>query len=297
MLQKYAGFFVSLPLCITIGSRIVEQPNAAIAQTLESLPQNQASDCNPELVECAHRGLTRFAWSAQPIPHLISPRRTKILNPQPLIRWLPIAGASDYTVILEGEGLSWQAQTATTQLRYTGGMPLKPSGVYEVIIEADTGASSEDEPIHPGGIAFEVLTSAEQEVIATQVEKLAGDTRAIADLYLANRLVAEGIAQLEQLWQTAPSASLALRLGNLYFEQLFLPTIAEEYYQQALEQELSLAQQAIALVKRGQVRAVMHDSAGAIDFWQQAQVIYSRLGNVNQVEALARWIEEEQEFL
>ncbi|MGB0560314.1 MAG: hypothetical protein ACPGVO_00725 [Spirulinaceae cyanobacterium] len=271
--------------------------------TKQLLSQTAAdSGCNPQLVDCAHRGL-RFAWSEQPIPYLVSPRRTRMLNSRPLIRWLPVAGASQYTITVTGEGLEWQAQTPDTQLPYSGA-PLEPGGEYRVIIETDTGASSLDEPSHPGGIAFAVVTVSEREAIAAQAQVLGEDVGAIAQLYLDNGLLAEGIAQLEMLWaqqraSQLPNSQIALHLGNLYFEQLLLPTLARNWYETALVQTETLdpREQALALAQLGHVWAVMHDSERAIAYWQQAQQVYAALGDASQVQRLQDYIEEEQELL
>ncbi|NEO87033.1 MAG: hypothetical protein F6J87_22655 [Spirulina sp. SIO3F2] len=277
------------------------QPQECAPGLLGCPPRNRA--CHPDVIACPDRGSNRFDWLAQPIPYVVSPRRTQILEPQPILRWLPVPGARQYNVILQGEGLHWQVETTETAIQYNGDTPLIPGGNYQVIIEADTGESSLDEPDHLGGVSFELLTTQAQQDFRHQLQQLQADPatgpEAIANLYLTHGLLAAGITQLEALWQTQPTSARAIQLGNLYFEWLFLPTLAQPYYEQALtlSGDTPSLEQAVILTQLGHVRAVMHDAEGAIVYWRSAQAVYKTLGDAEQIEQLETYIEQEKALL
>lgn len=300
----YCSWLISLPLLTLSTIPIGGHPAIAQLQPQDCIPglpncQPRNTTCHPEIIECPDRG-NRFNWREQAIPYGVSPRRSKVLKPRLLLRWLPVPNATQYTVTLQGEGLAWQVQTHDTQIRYTGESALQPGGEYELAIEADTGESSWDEPSHLGGVTFQMLTDAERDAFenALQAQQANPSTQPldIANFYLIHGLIAEGITQLEALHQEQPTATLAIQLGNLYFEWLLLPTVAEDYYQQALaiaEPRLTPLEEAQVLTQLGHAQAVMHDSAAAIQYWLQAQVIYQMLGNLKEVEALEPMVADE----
>jgi hypothetical protein len=201
-----------------------------------------------------------------------------------------VEGATHYTVILEGPGISWQVDKITaTELQYTGDVPLEPGQSYQFFVEAETGAASWDEPAHSGGTGFTVVTGDEQEAIATAMADL---NQAIADpqirqqhqadLYIEQGFITAGIALLEDLWQHDPSPELAVRLGNLYFGWLLLVEPSETYYRAALESTAAAPTlaRAVALAQLGHLAVVKQDDEGAIVFWQQAQTVYRALGEM-----------------
>src|SRR5512145_393175 len=43
-------------------------------------------------------------------PRVVAPRKTKLLNPRPTLRWTPVAGATSYKVIVRGQNARGQNQ-------------------------------------------------------------------------------------------------------------------------------------------------------------------------------------------
>lgn len=289
MLKFTPALILTLTLCA---------PAASLAQPLDPAAQFQIQatepECPPDLAGCPVRG-DYFTWLNKPIPYTLSPRRSKIFTTQPLLRWLPVEGATSYTVILEGPGVDWRVENITaTEIQYSGDVPLQPGDSYQFFVEADTGAVSWDEPAHSGGVGFAVLTPAEATAISASLTELQGaladqyTPQQEADLYIEAGLITPGIALLEKLWREDPSPELAVRLGNLYFGWLFLVEPSEQYYQAALAQTdaAPTLARAIALAQLGHLSAVKQDYEGAIAFWQQAQSVYRALGDAHRVTEL-----------
>lgn len=268
-------------------------PTSSLAQPFDPAAQFQIQAtkpaCPPDLVGCPTRG-DYFTWLNKPIPYVLSPRRSKVLTTQPVLRWLPVEGATHYTVILEGPGIRWQVDEITaTELQYTGDRPLAPGQSYQFFVEAETGAVSWDEPAHSGGLGFTVVTGEEAAAIASAIahlETAIADPQIRqqhqADLYIEQGFITAGIALLEDLWQRNPSPELAVRLGNLYFGWLLLVEPSETYYRAALEptEAAPTLARAVALAQLGHLAVAKQDDEGAIASWQQAQTVYRALGEM-----------------
>lgn len=274
-------------------------PSIALYQIQETRPK-----CDPKLPQsrCPHRRDNNwFTWTTTSLPYIVSPRMDRLMNSQPLLRWLPAEDATSYAVSLHDVSGTeiWSATTSETQIQYPGEPVLQPGGIYEVVVKADTGASSANERLKES-IAFTVLTTAEREEIQTLVaQETSSDpttrTLNIANLYVSRGLVNEAIALLEEQWQTEPNAALAARLGNLYFGWLRLVQPAEGYYQQALELATDESlERAVTLQQLGYVESVKNDPEQAIAFWEAAIAVYEGLGDRAAVEKLRDAIHHEQ---
>lgn len=121
----------------------------------------EQKQCSPGTYKCPHRG--DIAWT-EGIPYIISPRRTALLNKQPILRWNAVIGAKSYTVSVEGDNVNWTKQVSDTQLVYPGEQPLQPGGRYLLTIVADTGATSMEEPVKPGGLNFSLLDATQSQL-------------------------------------------------------------------------------------------------------------------------------------
>lgn len=197
-------------------------------------------ECTEGTYKCPHRG-DEIAWTDE-IPYIISPRRTAILDDKPMLRWNPVPGAKSYTVNVEGEGVNWTTQVSATQIVYSGQPPLKPGSHYRLSVVADTGASSVDEPVSPGGLNFKRLDTDRAKLVQVAAAKIAqqkwtdeAKALALANLYTKNGLIADAIATLEKLInsgvQTAP---IYRTLGELYLDYLGLVPQASVYYSKAV---------------------------------------------------------------
>jgi hypothetical protein len=74
------------------------------------------------------------------------------------LRWNPVAGATSYKLSLRENGakLNWEMTVSGTEAVYPGEPALKPGVRYRLIVEANTGASSET-PVVEGDTEFRLL--------------------------------------------------------------------------------------------------------------------------------------------
>jgi hypothetical protein len=242
------------------------------------LEASEQADC-PGIIECPHRG-DELAWNTAQIPYIISPRRTKLLNNKPMLRWNPVPGAKSYRVSVEGEGVNWTTQVSNTQVVYAG-EPLKPGGYYLLIVESNTGASSLDEPVKPRGLHFSLLDEDRAQrvrIAAKQIaqQKWPDQTKALmlTNLYIKNGLISEAIERLEALaaggLETAP---IYRTLGDLYLNYLAVVPQAGDYYLKSvkLADPEDVETRTAVLHELGQVQAALGNRDEAIRWLTQAQ--------------------------
>ena len=176
------------------------------------------------------------------IPFIISPRRTKLLNLLPTLRWNAVPSASRYAVslIVDEEDVLWETQVEGTEVVYSGESPLESGVDYLLMIEANTGASSLED--NSPGLGFSLLDENEATVVREAVEQLvkldlADETKslALAHLYRVHDLKAEAIAILEALEkQGSRTAAIYRTLGDLYLD-VGLNPLAQSYYLRATQ--------------------------------------------------------------
>lgn len=207
----------------------------------------EQAECTPGTYKCPHRGDV-IAW-LEGIPYIISPRRTAILNDKPTLHWNAVPGATSYTVSVEGvsaEGELLENRTKEvrgTRIDYLDKQPLKPGVSYLVMVEANTGASSLDEPVRPGGLRFSLLDADKAQSVQAEAQQISqqewtdeAKALALAHLYTKNGLIADAITTLEKLVgsgvQTAPIYNT---LGELYLNYLALVPQARDYFLKSAE--------------------------------------------------------------
>lgn len=205
------------------------------------------SQCDPNLYQCP----TRSEIEEIPdIPYIITPRRTYLLNDRPSFRWNRVEGATSYTVSLmeidEAAGTFqklWSQSSTETAIDYPADAPsLKPEVEYLLMVETDTGASSQTERI-PGGVGFRLLEADRiQEILAdlVQIEEENLDPTAkalaIASLYVENGAIAAAVRHLEETAESRmTTAPIYAGLGKLYGEYLALPRQGSEFDCQAID--------------------------------------------------------------
>lgn len=263
------------------------------------------NDCNKNLIRCPDRGDDKIAWNNAPIPYIISPRRTQLLGNKPTLRWNPVAGATSYKLsILENRAkLNWEMTVNGTEAVYPGEPALKPGVKYRLIVEANTGVSSES-PLSEGDTEFRLLDEKEVDAvkeavgaIEQQVPNAASQKLAIAQVYLSANLIAEAIETLESLpaagVETAP---IYRRLGELYRERSQLMPQAEIYYKKAIDtakpddiEELTEARYGLA-----QVYSSMRNYPEAIRYLKLAKEGYQSFGDLPMVEKIEKQLQDAQ---
>ena len=173
-------------------------------------------------------------------PLVLSPRKTKLLSSNPVLRWTAVEGVPAYTVIVRGSNLQWVSQVhSATEIAYPKNAPqLEPGVDYKLIVETTHQSSTRE----PGlGLGFSILQSAERKnvlALEKQIEDLGvGDSPTqflIAHLYADHGLKAEAIQKLQVISQEFKVAAVARLLGDLYIN-VGLTRQAEASYLNAID--------------------------------------------------------------
>ncbi|MEQ8970743.1 MAG: tetratricopeptide repeat protein [Coleofasciculus sp. C1-SOL-03] len=253
----------------------------------------EQTECSPGTYKCPHRG--DIAWNNR-IPYIITPRRTAILTDKPLLRWNGIPEAHHYTVTLEGDGIEWTTQVRDTQITYPGEPPLQPGGDYMLIIEADTGESSLDEPPLPGGLNFSRLDEQQAQQIQTQANRITqqpwnqtAKALALATLYSKHSLHTKAIATLDSLIADGvESAAIYRKIGDRYFYHLILPAQAKPYYTKAIELSHTndIEEKTHAQYHLGRIETALGNPNQAKHWFSLALQGYQTLGYSEQIQEL-----------
>lgn len=174
------------------------------------------------------------------IPFLISPRRTTVLDQQPLLSWNPIAGANSYTVQVIGPDVHWVTEVQDSNVQYPGFPAFVEGGIYDVVVESDNGFSSQldDGAINSG---FTFVYPEDRQFILEQLsiidsKDLSPEAKALtrAYLYIDESFLSEAILELESLVLSESEVqSVYHDLGNIY-RYIGLNILAKERYEQAL---------------------------------------------------------------
>lgn len=220
------------------------------------------------------------------IPYIISPRRTLVLNPLPTLKWNVVPGASRYTLsLLADEDVIWQTQLRETLAVYPGEPPLESDVDYLLMIEANTGASSQEENLPDLG--FGLLGENEAQRVSEGVVQLVNldlaqeaKSLALVHLYSGYELKAEAIATLEALLNKGSQTAAVYRiLGDLYLE-IGLNLLAESRYLRAIELAAADVEgQALAAASLAKVYEAIANTQEVIHWLTQARNRYQILGD------------------
>ncbi len=239
------------------------------------------------------------------IPYLISPRRTLILSATPTFRWNPVVGATQYTIqISNAQGIVWQTQVKETQVTYPGAPVLQPGVPYTVVIQTNTGKSSQSDTGNP----FLRLRETDAKVVQSEISLInqsdfGPEIKALklAEYYTAYevpeptaygltdktaksyRLSADAIAILESsLKQGKPSPLFYRMLGDLYYYHTGVMRPAEQAYLAAIEQVQSLEdleEWSLATAGLAELYEVTQDLQSAIIWYSQARTGFTFLND------------------
>lgn len=218
-------------------------------------------------------------------PQVLSPRKTKVMNARPLIRWTAVQGATGYTVAVRGGNVNWSASAGSVlELAYPESAPaLAPGTGYKVTITAG-GRSSDEEVI--AGLGFTVLKPDEAQPVRNAESRVralglshSATTLLTANVYAGHGLEAEAIELLSAAAQTEPA--LVRLLADEYLK-VGLNRQAEQSYRQALslsQQASDVEGQAAAQRGLGLIYEGLGDQVQAVSWLQQALAGYQRLGD------------------
>ena len=289
--------------CADLGIKSIKAGENQLNSCL--LASKKKPECNTNVLRCPDRGDDQVAWNNAPVPYIISPRRTQLLENKPTLRWNPVAGATSYKLSLRENKtkLNWELTVAGTEAVYPGEPALKPGVKYRLIVEANTGASSET-PVVEGDTEFGLLDEGEIQrvkdavgAIDQQVPNESAKKLAISNIYLSTNLIAEAIETLESLPKSGVETPPIYRtLGDLYRENLQLMPQAEVYYKKAIGtakpddiEELTEAHYGL-----GQVYSSMRNNLEALRYLKLAKEGYQTLGNVEMVENIGKQLQDVQ---
>ncbi len=233
------------------------------------------------------------------IPYIISPRATKLLGREPILRWNTVPGATNYSVSVNGGKINWKIETSSTDLVYSG-EPLKPEETYLLIVETDNERASTEEDIP--GLGFSLLNENEAVHLQKSVNRLLelelsneAESFAQAQIYAGQGLFAEAILILEKMTESGNQrTAVYYTLGNLY-QQIGLTRFAETHYLEAIELANiaeNLEEQAIAKQGLGETYIEIGNVDEAIKWLKAAKECFEILGDAKSVAQLEQRIRE-----
>lgn len=256
------------------------------------------SECEPGIVECTPRG-DELLWDETKIPYIISPHRTRLLDPNPIFRWNSVGENVSYQVsLLENGREIWSSGAeaiSVTEIQYPG-QDLAPGKNYALEVYASNGSSSFDTPKLPAEMGVTLLDeteAAEVRELADQIQNSAlnEDAKALAvsQLYLDRMLVAEALIKLDSVVERGTeNAAIYRRVGEIYWRYLGIAPAAKDYYYRALSQiqENNLEEESKILYELGNIEASLQDYSRAIELLIDAKTKYTNLGNLEKAEEL-----------
>jgi len=172
-------------------------------------------------------------------PIVVTPRRTKILDTQPVIRWVPPAGVTTGVVTISGPGVSWTRTVTDTTVPYPADAPgLMRGRTYRVVVAAGGRSSDED---GQAGTGFSPALDDEVAPIAAarQAIQRLGVPREptallIARLYASKGFFADAIGQLEELATRSDEPVFSRELAGCYVS-VGLNRLAVDLYARAFD--------------------------------------------------------------
>ena len=233
---------------------------------------------------------------------------TQVVEAQPLLRWHPVAGATQYQVqVFQGDRLVWQENVQAPQVVY-GGEPLESGQRYQLIIEAITVEGRVDR----SRLLLRRLSAMAREQVAANIAQLERSTLEAEALAIAQSrlylevaeplteppegagLVWRAIDQLEPMVVGSQTPWVHRLLGDLYV-QVGLLEQARVRYEQVLGLTRvtgDVASRAAAWVGLANLAAAGGDRVGARQRLQWARINYRVLGDEEQVAQIDQWLQK-----
>lgn len=232
---------------------------------------------------------TRNWLIAGTFPQVLSPRKTKVLSLQPVLRWTPVAGSTSYKITVRGGGIEWKTKVySVTEITYPYEAPKLQAGIdYKLIVETDNQSSSSYES--GPDLGFSILSPEDYKKVLheeKQIEDLrlpSGPTEfLIARLYSSYGLRAEAIEKLEHTLQQFRAAAVMELLGDLY-ASIGLVRLSESNDLRAIElaesenDEIGLMFTHMALARI--YKQELSNSKAAIEHFASALALGNKLGD------------------
>ncbi|WP_446010898.1 hypothetical protein [Candidatus Electrothrix sp.] len=175
------------------------------------------------------------------IPYILHPRRTAILDQNPLLRWYD-TGASSYTVKIMDEAINliWQDRDVKqNESKYPGHPELKPGKEYLLLVtDNDTGSYSGNDPMDKLGFHLlddQTRKKAESYVGKINLLNLPDESKsfAIAMYYTTQGVYGEALSLLNGINSNMLTPAMELWRGHIYGE-MSLYKEAETAYNKSL---------------------------------------------------------------
>jgi hypothetical protein len=219
--------------------KFIDLPSGSISNALDKcVPQAVKRRCTPANQNKCPK--TKGPGDENDTPTIISPYGSSILNPRPVISWYPVAGADNYTVIVEGNGVNWETEVKTTTLPYPKDRrELQYGNAYKITVIANLGNS----PLNADPSVVNLLPKRDVEQILEKVKQINSlnlplDEAAFLDLdavYMSRRILNETINTLkERVAAGSRNPTLYRTLGDRYLEA-WLPEEARREYTTAAQ--------------------------------------------------------------
>ena len=259
-------------------------------------------DCDESgAIVCPERG-SELKWNADPIPYIIAPRLTNLLDRRPTFAWASIPEAESYIIEMidgiTGEVLfSALAPATVDRLVYPETLPdLSPDTFYRLEVAANNGAASwQAEP--NDGVAFEVLSDERAAEYAAELDARADAEGAIDPVTLAEIQQEFGLYQLaietyrdaleDPTLTDSARADLMLRSAKLHWNELELVPEAAALYEAAY----AIAPSAPVAERPGAALLPLGARDRALGYWDAAIAGYLTEGD----EASANRVREERD--
>jgi hypothetical protein len=245
-------------------------------------------------------------------PVLVSPRMTKLLDPHPMVRWLPMAGATTYRVsVMRGATELWaQEVSGVTELKYPESAPaLVPGVTYKAVITANDQSSTEE---NLPNLGFTVLDQEQSRAVRESERRIrdlglpeVSTKLLIADLYAAWGvnlknprddswgLNTEAIELLEAAPASQQDAAVMRSLGDLYLS-IGLTVFAEARYMRALEltEADDVYGEALAQYDIGHIFTIRFNAAEARKRLHKARELFQSFGDTESVQKVNNELSE-----
>jgi hypothetical protein len=222
-------------------------------------------------------------------PYLISPRETDIIDPQPLLRWNPVAGMKRYQVEISESDVQWKTEVSQPKVQYSGNQAFHPGMRYRVKIKG----SHEGSFLNDAVTGFSLLDSTtvkqvNADLAALQREQSSSEA-AVLELAHVERsygLYSAAIDRLSQ-WTNRGSRSAAVEklLGDLHW-QVALPRLARQRYtiaRELMKRDNNRLGEAEVLNQLAEVDRMLGKLKTAIAWLEEAKPIYQEIEDLKQV--------------
>ena len=250
------------------------------------------------------------------IPIILSPRNTRLLELEPILRWVEVGGAIEYEVWLNGP-TSFKLRLDVTQLPCAEDARTAPNRIcslpwptfegtliqgktYFLTLSVRTGIASplrSSEKSRLYTLTAEETLQVKAKISAIQALDLDTVTRdlLLAGLYAERELYSEAIAAYERALAAQPAAVLHVTLGDIY-RAVDLQRFAFGEYERALnllpQGEDDAAVRAAAEFGIGQVCYARQNYSKALTYFQIAEALYTELEMTTETAVAAQAVKE-----